>query len=137
MKTSYQEEVYSLLSNRFSRKQLMSLGSELNLNLSSVNSYIHSWVHRGLIKKIKSGEYEKLSSFTPANLNTLKSIPAPVPLEEKKEENVETDVVLQDFSIKSATDEELLQELVVRGFSWDSMQKIVVTNIGASYQFAK
>lgn len=126
MKESYQEEMYNLLSKRFSRKQMMSLGTELNLNLSSVSSYIHSWIHRGLIKKIKCGEYEKLTSFTPVNLNAIKSIPAPVPLEEKKEEEPEADVVLEGFSVKAATDTELLQELVSRGFSWDNMQKTTV-----------
>lgn len=128
MKESYQEEVYSLLPTQFTRKELIDLADSLNINLNSANSYLHCWTKRDLVKKISMGVYRKNSEKFIAGETKMipievKTTPKPV------EEPVEDDVVLNDLFVKTATDEELLRELVARGFEWALMQKTVVTRI--------
>lgn len=127
--TSYQKDVYDLLPTEFSRKQVLQLATDLNLYGTTAASYLHCWVKRKLISQTDRGLYRKNSeTFYPGKSKEFETLMA-MPSETQTSKPVEQDAVLQDFSIKSATDDELLVELVARGYKWAMMFKTTVTEV--------
>lgn len=150
--TSYQKTVWDKLPQQFTRAKLFAVASDLNINLSSAASYIHSWTKRNMLEKLSRSLYKKTVDefiegkstpyqyqYRPAKatqaMQTEESPTVAVPSSQivnnaTTRVSEEPDAVLTPmFALESATDDELLKELVKRGFSWGSMQKVVITTI--------